>query len=71
MSDTVNHTPHLNRARVKATALEIAGLTRVNGFGKPRFSRVGMSFLERIEGAARAAIDREVKAHPSVGKTLL
>ena len=66
MSESVNHTPHLNRARVKATALELARMTR----GQP-FTRVGMSFLERIEGATRAAIAHEVRAHPSRGKTLL
>ena len=66
MSDSINHTPHLNRAKVKETALEIASKTRAQGF-----TRVGMSFLERIEGATRAAIAREVAAHPSKGKTLL
>ena len=66
MTAGINHTPHLNRARVKATALELARQTRAQGF-----TRVGMSFLERIEGATRAAIAREVKAHPSRGKTLL
>ena len=42
MSDSINPTPHLNRARVKQTALEIACMTRGT-----RFSRVGLSFLER------------------------
>ena len=72
MSDTtsesnhINLTPHLNRARVKQTALEIAGKTRAQGF-----NRVGMSFLSRIEARTRAAIAEEVRIHPSKGKTLL
>ena len=66
MIPKLNPTPHLNRAKVKQTALEIAQATR----GQP-FKRVGMSFLERIEGAVRSAIAREVKALPSRGKTLL
>lgn len=67
----LNTTPHLNRARVKRTALEIADRTRIDGFGKKRFKRVGMSFLERIEAKVRAAIAEEVRMHPSKGKTLL
>ena len=59
-------TPHLNKARVKQTALEIAANTRAQGF-----TRVGASFLERIELAVQAAIRNEVRAHPSKGKTLL
>jgi hypothetical protein len=59
-------TPHLNRARVKQTALEIASNTRGQ-----KFSRVGLTFLERIEARTRAAIAEEVRIHPSKGKTLL
>jgi hypothetical protein len=59
-------TPHLNRARVKRTALEIAGMTRAQ-----RFIRVGASFLVRIEAKTHAAIIEEVRRHPSKGKTLL
>ena len=66
MSEHINPTPHLNRAKVKQTALEIAGQTRGQGF-----TRVGLSFLERIELATRQAIRREVSIHPSKGKTLL
>ena len=66
MSNSLNPTPHLNRAKVKQTALEIASQTR--GY---KFTRVGMSFLERIEFATRNAICREVSMHPSKGKTLL
>jgi hypothetical protein len=36
-----------------------------------KFSRVGMSFVERIEEKVRAAIREEVKIHPSKDKTLL
>ena len=63
---SVNQTPHLNRSKCKKTALEIAGLTRAQGF-----SRVGQSFLDRIEYRVRAAIAEEVRIHPSRGKTLL
>jgi hypothetical protein len=63
---TLNPTPHLNRSRVKQTALEIAGDTRAQNW-----TRVGKSFLERIEAATVAAIRREVAQHPSRGKTLL
>lgn len=61
----MNPTPHLNRARVRRTALELAA-TRAR-----KFSRVGSSFLARIEAATRAAIAHEVRIHPSKGKTLL
>lgn len=63
---TLNPTPHLNRAKVKQTALEIASNTRAQGF-----NRVGLTFLERIEQATLNAIRREVAQHPSKGKTLL
>lgn len=63
----LNTTPHLNRAKVKKTILEQAKQLRpANGF-----SRVGVSFIERIEAATRAAIVSEIKRHPSKGKTLL
>jgi hypothetical protein len=55
-----------NAAAVRRKALEIAGATRAQGF-----SRVGQSFLDRIEAATRAAVAREVAQHPSKGKTLL
>lgn len=61
-----NTTPHLNRSRVKRTALELAKQTRAG-----KFTRCGQSFVDRIEAATRAAIVSEVKRHPSVGKTLL
>jgi hypothetical protein len=70
-ASTLNTTPHLNRARVKRTSLEVAASTRKNGSGKPRFTRVGLTFLERIEAHVRAAIKSEVHQHPGVGKTLL
>lgn len=66
MSEKLNPTPHINRARVKRTALDIAGCSRAQGF-----TRVGASFLHRIEQATRNAIRHEVAIHPSKGKTLL
>ena len=62
----MNSTPHLNRSHVKRTALEIASMTRAQGF-----TRVGKTFLDRIEARTRAAIAEEVRIHPSRGKTLL
>ena len=70
MTDTlksVNTTPHLCRSKVKQTALEIAAAIRPAN----KFSRVGMSFIERIEAKVRATIREEVRIHPSKGKTLL
>jgi len=65
--DNINTTPHLNRSKVKRTALEIAAVIRPAN----KFTRVGMSFIERIEAKVRAAIREEVRIHPSKGKTLL
>ena len=65
--DNINTTPHLNRSKVKRTALEIAAVIRPAN----KFTRVGMSFIERIEAKVRAAICEEVRIHPSKGKTLL
>lgn len=64
---SINTTPHLCRSKVKQTALEIASTIRPAN----KFSRVGMSFLERIEAKVRVAIREEVRIHPSKGKTLL
>jgi hypothetical protein len=64
---SINTTPHLCRSKVKQTALEIASAIRPAN----KFSRVGMSFVERIEAKVRAAIREEVRIHPSKGKTLL
>jgi len=64
---SINTTPHLCRSKVKQTALEIAATIRPAN----KFSRVGMSFVERIEAKVRAAIREEVRIHPSKGKTLL
>jgi pimeloyl-ACP methyl ester carboxylesterase/SAM-dependent methyltransferase len=61
MTDTlksINTTPHLCRSKVKQTALEIAAAIRPAN----KFSRVGMSFVERIEAKVRAAIIRDVEA---------
>jgi hypothetical protein len=63
----MNITPHLNRSRVKQTALELAAQLRPAN----KFARVGQSFVDRIEAATRRAIASEVKTHPSKGKTLL
>ena len=64
---SINTTPHLCRSKVKQTALEIASAIRPAN----KFSRVGMSFVERIEAKVRVAIREEVRIHPSKGKTLL
>ena len=63
----LNTTPHLCRSKVRRTALEIAAAIRPAN----KFTRVGMSFIERIEMKVRAAIREEVRIHPSKGKTLL
>jgi hypothetical protein len=65
-SEHINTTPLLNRAAVKAMALAIASDSRAQGF-----TRVGMSFLERIQAKTAAAVREEVLLHPSKGKTLL
>jgi hypothetical protein len=65
-SSSINTTPHLNRSRVKQTALEI--VKRERPFWKA--SRVSMSFLEAIEADTRAAILRRIKQHPTKGRTL-
>ena len=57
----------LNESATQQTALEIAAAIRPAN----KFSRVGMSFVERIEAKVRAAIREEVRIHPSKGKTLL
>jgi hypothetical protein len=62
-----NPTAHLNRAKVKQTALEV--VKQLRPFWN--VENIGMSFLLRIEGATRAAIVSEVKRHPTKGKTLL
>ena len=69
---TINPTPHLNRSKVKQTALEFAATQHfsfVNG-KKPRFTRVSLSFLQRVEGRLKAVIADEVQRHPRMGKTL-
>jgi hypothetical protein len=70
---TINTTPHLNRSKVKQTALEFAAtqhFTFTNG-KKPRFTRVSLNFLQRVEGRVKAMIADEVQRHPKIGKTLL
>jgi hypothetical protein len=56
----------LNNSKVKNLALEVSKTTR-NG----RFTRVGQSFLARIEAQVAALVRAEVLRHPSKGKTLL
>lgn len=53
-----------NQAAVKRRALEVAQQRAWNP------TRVGKSFLDRIEAKVTALIYREVMAHPSKGKTL-
>jgi hypothetical protein len=69
MSSRINNpTPHINRSRVRRTALELV-LSERHGFWKP--TRVGIKFFRRIEYATREAIRINVHNHPSKGKTLL
>jgi hypothetical protein len=56
----------INQSKVKALALAVSASNR-NG----RFTRVGKSFLQRIEAHVAAAVRGEVHRHPSKGKTLL
>jgi hypothetical protein len=56
----------LNKSKVKQLALELSKNTR-NG----RFSRVGESFIQRIEARVAAVVADEVYRHPGKGKTLL
>lgn len=56
----------INRAQVKEKALELAATIRPAN----NFTRVGESFLDRIEARTRAAIADEVRRHPSTGRTL-
>lgn len=53
-------------SKCKRYALEFAKSNRAQ-----KFTRVGDSFLRRIEVAVKNAIQSEVKHHPSKGKTLL
>ncbi|NOS72567.1 MAG: hypothetical protein HOP33_21930 [Verrucomicrobia bacterium] len=62
----LNTTPHLCRSKVKQTALEIASAIRPAN----KFSRVGMSLVERSKAKIRLAIREEVRIHPSKAKTL-
>jgi len=62
---SINKTPFINRAHVKALALDLAK------YRGQKFTRVGMSFLARINDRVRAVVAEEVRQHPSRGKTLL
>jgi hypothetical protein len=66
MSDSINPTPHLNREKVRQTALEIA---QAKFGGKKK--RVGLSFLQRIDDLTIAAIRQQVSIQSHAGKTLL
>lgn len=55
----------INISHTKQYALDQSKLTR-----QGKFTRVSKDFLDRIEAKLRNVIAAEVKAHPSVGKTL-
>ena len=55
----------INRREVKRVALLMSDKYRAG-----KFTRVGKSFLERIEAKANNMIEAEVRSHPSIGKTL-
>lgn len=57
---------YINATAVRQRAIELAGRKWKDG----RFTRVGASFLERINAAAQVAIEREISQHPTLGKTL-
>jgi len=60
----MNTTPYINKSAVKKLALEYAKANR------PKFTRAGLSFFERINAKLRNIIISEVQSHPSIGKTL-
>ena len=62
-----NQNRRLTQSYFAVTHPEIAAAIRPAN----KFSRVGMSFVERIEAKVRVAIREEVRIHPSKGKTLL
>jgi hypothetical protein len=57
--------PYINTQNVKQLALDMA-----KNSGRVRFTRVGESFLDRVEARLRNIIEDEIKRHPSVGVTL-
>ena len=62
----MNTTPHLNRSKVKQTALEIAGANTGTRIHPRRWQ-----FLERIEAKTMQAIREEIRLHPSRGKNFI
>ncbi len=56
----------INKKHVKDYALAQSKLIRLG-----RFTRVGKSFLERINSRIAGIIASEIHSHPSKGKTLL
>lgn len=67
----MNPTPHIVRSRVKQTALELANNKDGEFYRAQGFTRMGNSFYEKIEVAAVNEIKRQIRMHPSKGKTLL
>jgi hypothetical protein len=59
-------TPHINRAKVKQTALDLAKTLRPAN----HFERVGASFYEAVEAEVRRFVASRIKSHPSKGVTL-
>ena len=57
---------HINAKSIKELALHFAKEYRP-AWGAERVSR---KFLERIDYKVRAIVLQEIKAHPSVGKTI-
>lgn len=52
----------INRSEIKKLALE---LSKARGF-----TQVSASFLDEVNGAVRALVERKVREHPTKGKTL-
>ncbi len=56
---------YINVSHVKSEALRVSKELRAG-----KFTRVGHSFLERLDRRVCAMVSMEVLRHPSVGKTL-
>ncbi len=54
----------INKSAVRDYALSVDS-AKIRGF-----DRVSAGFFDRIEAAVRKEIEKQVKEHPSVGKTL-
>lgn len=55
----------INKKQARQHALDHAATTRAHPF-----TRVSSDFLVEIEADTRAAIERRIAGHPSMGKTL-